>query len=102
MPQTSINIKADDILKRQFDALCSQLGLSLQAAITIFMKNSVRNRRIPLSLALDTSVAQPKSLSDFSEEELNESLEQSLMDYEAGLGRPANEVFDDLEGRYCI
>ena len=53
MAQTNINVRMDETLKAQFDQLCDTLGLSMSAAITLFAKTSVRERRLPISLSLD-------------------------------------------------
>ena len=102
MPQTSINIRTDDALKKQFDELCQKLGLNLSTAINIIMKSAVREQRIPASLSLNSSVIKPRSLSDYTEEELHASFEQSMADYKAGLGRPVEEVFAELDRKYGL
>jgi len=54
MAQTSINIRTDEELKKQFDVVCSEIGLTLSTAINIFMKTVVRQKRIPFPLEVDT------------------------------------------------
>ena len=51
MAQTSINIRTDENLKKQFDAVCSELGLNLSTAMNIFMKTVVREREIPFKIS---------------------------------------------------
>ncbi|MCI9100934.1 MAG: type II toxin-antitoxin system RelB/DinJ family antitoxin [Lachnospiraceae bacterium] len=53
MAQTSINIRMDEILKQQFDHLCSELGLNMSTAINIFAKTMVRQQKIPFEISLD-------------------------------------------------
>ena len=53
MAQTNINIRIDEDLKREFDNLCSELGLTMTAAINIFAKTVVRQQRIPFEIALN-------------------------------------------------
>ena len=53
MAQTNINIRMDEQLKRQFDDLCSQLGLNMSTAINIFAKTMVRRKGIPFEVSLD-------------------------------------------------
>ena len=53
MAQTNINIRMDEQLKRQFDDLCSQLGLNMSTAINIFAKTMVRRKVIPFEVSLD-------------------------------------------------
>lgn len=53
MPQSNICIRLDDDLKKQFDYLCNELGLTMSAAINMFVKAVVRENRIPLDLSLN-------------------------------------------------
>ncbi|MCI8510840.1 MAG: type II toxin-antitoxin system RelB/DinJ family antitoxin [Lachnospiraceae bacterium] len=58
MAQTSINIRMDETLKRQFDLLCNELGLNMSTAFNIFAKTMVRQQRIPFEISLDTPNAE--------------------------------------------
>jgi len=58
MAQTNINIRMDEILKRDFDKLCGELGLSMTTAFNIFAKTVVRQHGIPFPVALDTPNAE--------------------------------------------
>lgn len=50
MSQTTMTIRVDNNLKHLFDQLCDEFGLSNTAALTIFMKAVVRERRIPFEI----------------------------------------------------
>ena len=39
MAQTSINVRMDEDLKRQFDNFCSEIGMSMTTAFCIFAKD---------------------------------------------------------------
>ena len=54
MGQSTISIRVDENLKRNFDELCNEIGLSNSAAVTIFMKAAVREKRIPFELRMET------------------------------------------------
>ena len=53
MAQTNINIRMDSDLKKQFDLLCSELGLTMTTAYNVFARTMVRQQRIPFDIALD-------------------------------------------------
>ena len=58
MSQATFSVRMDENLKRQFDALCSDFGMSVSTAITVFAKAVVRERKIPFEIsapAEDTS-----------------------------------------------
>jgi DNA-damage-inducible protein J len=50
MTQTTLSIRMDEALKKQFSDVCGDLGLNSTAAITIFAKAVVRQRRIPFEV----------------------------------------------------
>ena len=47
MESTNMTLRVDTELKKQAEELFSDLGLSMSAAITVFMKQAVREQRIP-------------------------------------------------------
>ena len=47
---TSMTIRVDEKLKKNFDTLCDQFGLSNSAALNLFIKAVVRERRIPFEI----------------------------------------------------
>ena len=49
----NLNIRVDDTLKKQAEAIFSELGISLSAATTIFLKQVVRYNGIPFELRID-------------------------------------------------
>ena len=53
MSQTAISFRVDNELKQGFDSLCNEFGLSNSAALTIFMKAVVRERKIPFEIKAD-------------------------------------------------
>ena len=43
-------MRVDDTLKKNFDSICDDFGFTSTAAITVFMKTVVRERRIPFEI----------------------------------------------------
>ena len=50
MSQATLSMRVDDALKRKFDVICDDFGFTSTAAITVFMKTVVRERRIPFEI----------------------------------------------------
>ena len=50
MAQTSMTLRVDNSLKKKFDTLCEEFGFTTTAAITVFMKTVVRERKIPFEI----------------------------------------------------
>ena len=52
MTQTSINIRIDKKLKQDFEAVCSEIGLTMSAAFNVFAKTVTARKEIPFKLAI--------------------------------------------------
>ncbi len=50
MKNSTINIRLDEDLKKQFTELCDQFGMTTTSAITVFVRAVVRSRRIPFDI----------------------------------------------------
>lgn len=53
MANVNVTIRMDEDIKRQADDLFSDLGMSLSGAITVFMKQAIRQQAIPFKIARD-------------------------------------------------
>ena len=53
MAQTLINVRMDEDLKRNFDNVCNELGMTMSTAIMIFAKKVTREKRIPFDVSVD-------------------------------------------------
>ena len=54
MAQTvNVNFKLDADVKKSMEQVCSELGLSMSAAFTIFAKKVGREKRIPFDVSVD-------------------------------------------------
>jgi addiction module RelB/DinJ family antitoxin len=50
MAQSMLSIRIDEGLKKQFDSLCGEFGMTTTTAITVFAKTVVRERKIPFEI----------------------------------------------------
>src|SRR5574344_3028110 len=50
MAQSTLSMRVDETLKKKFDMICDDFGFTSTAAITVFMKTVVRERRIPFEI----------------------------------------------------
>ena len=51
---TNFSMRMDSTLKAQAEEVLSELGMTMSGAFTMFLKQIVRERSIPLSLSLDS------------------------------------------------
>ncbi len=58
MASTNINIRMDADLKRQFEAFCADIGMSMTTAFNVFAKKAVRENRIPFEISGDVPNAE--------------------------------------------
>jgi len=54
MPKISTNISIDPKLKEEAIKLFNSFGLDLSTAISLFLSQSVREKRIPFEITMDT------------------------------------------------
>lgn len=76
MAQTTLNVRIDEDLKKQFENFCNQTGLNISTAINIFVKTVVRENQIPFKITTDP----------FYSAENMTHLKKSIEDLENGKG----------------
>lgn len=53
MAQTTVSVRMDHTLKKDFDNVCNDLGLSMTTAITMLAKKMTREKRLPFEVSVD-------------------------------------------------
>lgn len=87
MAQTNINIRMDADLKKQFEAFCEDMGMSMTTAFNIFAKKAVREYRIPFEIGAEKPNA----------DTLSAIKEVEMMKKDPSLGKSYNSVNDMME-----
>ncbi len=92
MAQATFSVRMDEALKRQFDALCADFGMSATTAFNVFARAVVRERKIPFEIqASDEATrvsgmqaflalraeAKQNGVQDMSLDEINEEIRQA-------------------------
>lgn len=49
----NVNFRLDKDIKKEMEKACSELGLSMTAAFTVFAKKVAREKRIPFEISAD-------------------------------------------------
>lgn len=57
MSQVAMTVRMDSDLKKSFDSLCSQFGLSANAAMNVFARAVVQRGKIPFEIVSDKIAA---------------------------------------------
>ena len=53
MATTNLNIRIDEELKKQSEEIFNELGLTMSAALTVFLRQTVRSKGIPFDMRLN-------------------------------------------------
>lgn len=81
MAQTNINIRMDENLKKDFDALCTDLGLTMTTAFNVFAKTMVRQQKIPFEVSMNVPNAETiAALEEVEQMKKNPELGKSYTD----------------------
>jgi DNA-damage-inducible protein J len=81
METTNINIRMDKKLKEQAESLFSELGMNMTTAFNIFVRQSVRQGKIPFEISLETPNAETmEAIREVQEMKKNPSLGKSYTD----------------------
>jgi len=51
MPQTTLSVRMDDYIKKQFDSFCANVGMTASVAVNLFARTVIREGRIPFEIA---------------------------------------------------
>ncbi len=89
MSTITTSVRIDSNLKREADALFSELGLTFSSAINAFLKQSVREQGLPFRLTMDIPNAETIAAMKEAEALLSEPNAKSFMTVE--------ELFEDLD-----
>ena len=80
-----INFRVDDEIKAKAESACSAMGLTMSAAINIFLTKVANERRIPFEIIADPF---------YSAENMSE-LKQRIADAKIGLNMHEHELIED-------
>ncbi len=98
MAQATFSGRMDEVLKKQFDALCQEFGMNASTAINVFARAVVRQRKIPFEIASPESditregamqafmtlreQAKDNGIADMSLDEINKEINLARMEAE--------------------
>lgn len=89
MAQTTLSIRMDENVKKEFDAFCAEVGMNTSVAINLFAKAVLREKRIPFEI----SAANDPFYSRENQSRLIKAIEQ--MEKTGGTVHELIEVQDD-------
>ena len=85
MAQATLSVRMDERLKKDFDKICDDLGMTMTTAVTMLAKKMTREKRLPFEAYIDPF---------YSEADLADLLE-GVAELDAGKG--VRVTMEDLE-----
>ena len=78
MAKTSMNIRMDSEIKQEAKKLFAEFGLDMTTAVNLFLRQSIREHRIPFEIRLEVSNQETISAIQEAEELLNDESEREF------------------------
>ncbi len=91
---STVSARIDENVKTRAENILSQLGIPVSVVINTLYHQIILQNGVPFSLTIPN---RPKTLDEMSKAELDAKLQHSYDQALSGQGRPATEVFDELE-----
>lgn len=98
-----VSFRIDEDVKQRAERALDDMGLTMSAAITVFLTKVARERRIPfeISAAMPTG-RKPVTIGSLTKEELDAELEIGMDDIRSGRVYTEDEVFEKMRRLYGV
>ena len=93
MADTTVTIRVDEDIKRNFEEFCSDVGINMSVAVNMFIRASLKNKRIPFPIETSKSLdgltlirkmrADAEKRGFLSDEEIETEIEAARADLKA-------------------
>ena len=90
-----VNFKLDPEVKRSMELICSDIGISMSTAFTIFAKKVVNERRIPFELSSPKPI-DPVPFQPQTEEQLFSRIDRAVSEIGSEKCEELDNVVDEL------
>ncbi len=87
MAQTTLSVRMDEKVKKQFDEFCNEVGLNASVAVNMFAKAVLREQRIPFEISAEKD--------PFYSEANIKRLKKSIKQLENGNGKEHELIEED-------
>ncbi len=92
-----MTVRVDNNVKRQFDALCEQFGMSVNAAVNVFINAVVRTRSIPFTISAEDNQTGKRALEAFLSADRSNRPEMTLEEINEEIRAARRERKERLE-----
>ena len=94
MKDSTVSARVETNIKNEAEDILSQLGIPVSVVINSLYRQIIYKHGIPLSL---TVPSEPKAFDSLTTDELNTKLQSSYEQSLKGIGKPYQDVFDEIE-----
>ena len=98
MPEAAMQTKVEPKLKEQAEQVLSNLGIPIDNAINLFLRQIVLQNGLPFNV--DSSQNAPLIFSTLSDEEFNKEIEKGLTSYHEGRVLASAEIRKKMQRQY--
>lgn len=105
MAQSLVNFRLDADLKKEMEAVCQELGMSLTTAFTIYAKKVTREKRIPFDVSIAPTYPELPAGNKsgiISKEDLIKKLDKAEEDYKEGRVQPYLSTVAEIRQKYGL
>ena len=82
MAQTTINVRIDENLKKEFEKFCNKTGLNVSIAINIFVKAVVKQQKIPFEITTKDPFYSPEHIAELERRYNDMKAERNVHEHE--------------------
>lgn len=98
-----VSFRIDEDVKQRAERALDDMGLTLSAAITVFLTKVARERRIPFEISTSMPTGRkPVAIDSLTKEELDAELEMGMDDIRSGRVYTEDKVFEEMHRLYGI
>ena len=94
MKDATVSARVEYDIKNEAEEILQKLGIPVSVVINSLYRQIIYKHGVPFPLMLPS---EPKTLDSMTNEQINIKLQHSYEQSLLGEGRPANEVFDEVE-----
>ena len=96
---STLSLRIDSELKSEVEDILKQLGIPMTTAITMYFNQIKMYNGLPFTPKI---INKPKSINDYTEEELVNELEKAIDEVKDGNGYTVEQVEEELNKKYNI
>lgn len=97
MKDATVSVRVECNVKEEAEAILQNLGIPVSVLVNALYRQIIYKHGIPFPLTVPTK---PQTAEEMTTKQLEEKLLHSLEQAAAGKGKPAHQVFEELERKF--